>query len=260
MATFLRNPRPIGGPPGVAAAARCRDNAPMTSSPWTERLRGRLIVLDGPDGCGKSTQRSRLVDWLRTSGLDASEVREPGGTAIGERIRAILLDPACGEMDLRCEMLLYMASRSQLCRERIMPALAGGGTVVSDRFISSTLAYQGTAGGLSFSEIAAVGEVATGGLLPDLTVILDVDDTIASTRMAAERDRIEQRSVEFHRRVREGFLEQARRWPSRYAVVDAGPAPELVFAALIEQLQIRSARWEESRHGAERITGAPARR
>lgn len=212
----------------------------MTSIPWTERLRGRLIVLDGPDGCGKSTQRTRLVEWLRRAGLDATEVREPGGTAIGERIREILLDPACSEMDLRCEMLLYMASRSQLCRERILPALSAGGTVVSDRFLSSTLAYQGTAGGLSFAEIAAVGEVATGGLRPDLTVILDVDERIAATRMAAERDRIEQRSPEFHRRVREGFLEQARRWPDRYAVLDASRSPDEVFEALRSRLEAAS--------------------
>ena len=232
----------------------------MTSSTWTERLRGRLIVLDGPDGCGKSTQRTRLVEWLRSAGLDASEVREPGGTAIGERVREILLDPACAEMDLRCEMLLYMASRSQLCRERIMPALASGGTVVSDRFISSTLAYQGTAGGLSFAEISAVGEVATGGLQPDLTVILDVDDTIAATLMAAERDRIEQRSVEFHRRVREGFLAQARQWPSRYAVIDASPPPEAVFDELVSQLEIRSSRWEPSSHLADPTTAESVRR
>ncbi len=232
----------------------------MTSSPWTERLRGRLIVLDGPDGCGKSTQRTRLVEWLRSVGLDASEVREPGGTAIGERIREILLDPACAEMDLRCEMLLYMASRSQLCRERIMPALAGGGTVVSDRFISSTLAYQGTAGGLSFSEIAAVGEVATGGLLPDLTVVLDVDETVAATRMAAERDRIEQRSAEFHRRVREGFLEQARRWPNRYAVIDAAPPPEIVFDELITRLEARSSGWEPAGPRNNQAAAASGRR
>jgi dTMP kinase len=231
----------------------------MTSPAWTERLRGRLIVLDGPDGCGKSTQRSRLVEWLREAGLEPSEVREPGGTAIGERIREILLDPACAEMDLRCEMLLYMASRSQLCRERIFPALSGGGTVVSDRFISSTLAYQGTAGGLSFSEIAAVGDVATGGLLPDLTVILDVEDAIAASRMAAERDRIEQRGPEFHRRVREGFLEQARRWPKRYVVIDASPAPEVVFEALLAQLETRAETWEDSRHLAGGSIGEASR-
>ncbi|MFZ9692315.1 MAG: dTMP kinase [Phycisphaerales bacterium] len=231
----------------------------MTLNPWTERLRGRLIVLDGPDGCGKSTQRTRLVEWLGGAGLEPSEVREPGGTAIGERIREILLDPSCAEMDLRCEMLLYMASRSQLCRERIFPALAAGGTVVSDRFISSTLAYQGTAGGLSFSEIAGVGEVATGGLLPDLTVILDVDDAISASRMAAERDRIEQRSIEFHRRVREGFLEQARRWPDRYAVIAASPSPDVVFEELLGHLQTRSADWKHSPHLAGRAVGGATR-
>ncbi len=186
-----------------------------------------------------------LLGWLGQRGLDPVEVREPGGTAIGERIREILLDPACEEMDLRCEMLLYMASRSQLCRERIAPALAEGATVVSDRFLSSTLAYQGTAGGLSFEEIAAVGSVATGGIEPDLTVILDVDEAIADERLPADRDRIEQRGPEFHRRVRAGFLEQARVWPDRYAVVDTTPPPEEVFAALLDRLQSAALRWQQ---------------
>lgn len=202
-----------------------------------------MLVLDGPDGCGKSTQVARLSQWLRDHHLEPVEVREPGGTAIGERIRSILLDPACEEMDLRCEMLLYMASRAQLCLEKIRPALAAGRTVLSDRFLSSTLAYQGTAGGLSAESIVAVGEVATEGIRPDLTVILDVDERIAATRLSPLLDRIEQRGLDFHRRVREGYLDQVRRWPDRYALLDATQPPEAVFEQLVSVLAAVTARW-----------------
>jgi len=208
-----------------------------------QSLHGRFLVLDGPDGCGKSTQLARLADWLGSIGADPITVREPGGTAIGERIREVLLDPACSEMDLRCEMLLYMASRAQLCRERIRPALAVGRTVIADRFVSSTLAYQGTAGGLSPEAIAAVGRVATEDLEPDLTVVLDVDETVAASRLSPVLDRIEQRGIEFHRRVRAGFLEQARRWPDRHEVVDTSPPPEIVFRAIESAIERHAAHW-----------------
>ncbi len=208
-------------------------------------LRGRLLVLDGPDGCGKSTQLALLAEWLRAIGAIPVTVREPGGTAIGERIRDVLLDPACSEMDLRCEMLLYMASRAQLCRERIRPALAAGRTVIADRFISSTLAYQGTAGGLAPDAIAAVGEIATEGLVPDLTVILDVDETVAAKRLSPVLDRIEQRGIEFHRRVRQGYLEQVRRWPDRHEIVDTSPPPDVVFRSVEAAIERHAVRWND---------------
>ncbi|MHC4833258.1 MAG: dTMP kinase, partial [Planctomycetota bacterium] len=208
-------------------------------------LRGRLLVLDGPDGCGKSTQLALLAKWLRAIGAIPVTVREPGGTAIGERIRDVLLDPACSEMDLRCEMLLYMASRAQLCRERIRPALAAGRTVIADRFISSTLAYQGTAGGLAPDAIAAVGEIATEGLVPDLTVILDVDETVAAKRLSPVLDRIEQRGIEFHRRVRQGYLEQVRRWPDRHEIVDTSPPPDVVFRSVETAIERHAVRWND---------------
>jgi dTMP kinase len=207
------------------------------------RMKGRFVVLDGPDGCGKSTQLARLVRWCAAAGVAVEEVREPGGTAIGERIRSILLDPACSEMDLRCEMLLYMASRAQLCAERIRPALAAGRAVLSDRFTSSTLAYQGTAGGLSFDEIDRTAEVATQGVAPDLTIVLDLDERTAASRLSPLLDRIEQRGSEFHRRVREGFLQQVERWPHRYARVDSGHHPDAVFEAILGVLVERSAHW-----------------
>ena len=118
---------------------------------WIDQLKGRFLVFDGPDGSGKTTQFRRLAAWLTEQGLDVVEVREPGGTPIGEQIRSILLDTANAEMTVCCEMLLYMASRSQLVDELITPARKRGAVVLADRFISSTLAYQGTAGGLDGS-------------------------------------------------------------------------------------------------------------
>ena len=185
------------------------------------KLAGRFIVFDGPDGSGKSTQISRLVERARGAGLVVREVREPGGTSIGEQIRTILLDPVNAEMTLGCEMLLYMASRSQLVEREIKPALERGELVIADRFVSATLAYQGTAGGLSVDWIQAVAEVAVAGTWPDLTIILDVDDSVAARRLNPLLDLIELKGREFHKKVREGFLEQAERWPERYTVIDA---------------------------------------
>ena len=185
------------------------------------KLAGRFIAFDGPDGSGKSTQINRFVKKAREGGLIVREVREPGGTSIGEQIRQILLDPINAEMTLGCEMLLYMASRSQLVEREIKPALERGELVVADRFVSATLAYQGTAGGLSIDWIQAVAEVAVAGSWPDLTIILDVDDSVAAERLNPLLDRMELKGFDFHRKVREGFLDQAKRWPERYTVIDA---------------------------------------
>ena len=203
-------------------------------APWIQGLGGRFLVLDGPDGSGKSTQFARFAEHCRSSGLAVCEVREPGGTSIGEQIRAVLLDPVNTQMSLRCEMMLYMASRSQLIEETIGPALQRGELVLADRFISSTLAYQGTAGGMDRQEILAVGRVAVAGHWPDLTVIFDVDGDVAGTRLDPQPDRVEQKGAAFQRRVREGFLDQAAADPDRYLVIDASPDAEAVFAALLD--------------------------
>ena len=205
-------------------------------------LAGRFVVFDGPDGSGKSTQFRRFADLCRTGGLTVSEVREPGGTAIGERIREILLDPIHAEMAMNCEMLLYMASRAQLMQERILPSLSAGHLVLGDRFTSSTLAYQGSAGGLPLDGIMAVGKVAAENHQPDLTVIFDVDETVAAKRLSANLDRIEQRPAEFHRKVRGGFLQQAKDYPGRYAVIDASREPDAVFAELLATVTVRLGR------------------
>ena len=222
---------------------------------WMRALGGRFVVFDGPDGSGKSTQFRRFSDIARAAGVDVVEVREPGGTPIGEKIRAILLDPANSEMTTRAEMLLYMASRAQLFEQRIAPAIASGALVLADRFVSSTLAYQGTAGGIAEAEILAVGEVATGNRWPDLTVVFDVPTEVALRRLSPLLDRMEQKGADFHARVRAGYLAQARRWPERYAVVDSGVGPDEVTAALLRSVR----EWSARAAGAPRPSPAAAR-
>jgi len=226
--------------------------------PWLTALAGRFLVFEGPDGSGKSTQFRRIVDLCRAGGVTVCEVREPGGTAIGERIRAILLDQTLDHMALRCEMMLYMASRAQLVEQRIRPALAARHLVIADRFVSSTYAYQGAAGGLPAEEIRAVAEVAIRGAHPDLVIVFDVDEITAARRTkgvekGANRngnppsaptlglfdDRIEQRGHEFQRKVRQSYLDQAAGDPAHHLVIDASRGPEEVWAALLAGLAAR---------------------
>lgn len=222
-------------------------SAPSASSvppPPARLLRayaGRFIVFEGPDGSGKSTQFRRLIDALNAAGVACTPVREPGGTVTGERIREVLLDRANTGMSLRCEMLLYMASRAELVEQVILPSLRAGHLVLADRFVSSTLAYQGSAGGLAFADIAAVARVATRGLQPDLVVLFDIDADAAARRLNPLLDRMESKGREFHRRVREGYLEQARSNPQRFAVINAARTPDQVWADLLRVLDERAA-------------------
>jgi len=227
------------------------DIAPtVADTAWMSSLGGCFVVFDGPDGSGKSTQFRRFADIARATGLEVVEVREPGGTAIGEKIRAILLDPANAEMTTRSEMLLYMASRAQLYEQRIAPAIASGALVLADRFVSSTLAYQGTAGGIDEEEILAVGKVATGNHWPDLTVVFDVDTAVAMKRLSPLLDRMEQKGMDFHARVRSGYLAQATRWAHRYAVVNASVAPDAVTHGLLVAVAAWTAQRSAIRSGA----------
>ncbi len=209
---------------------------------WTARLRGRFLVFEGPDGSGKTTQLHKLTRVLRDAGLTVCEVREPGGTPIGERVRDILLDPIHDEMDVRCEMMLYMASRAQLVAQRIIPALERGEVVLADRFVQSTLAYQGTAGGLPGDEILAVARAACGRAWPDLVLVYDVDEQTAASRLNPLLDRMEQKGAAFHRKVRGGYLQQAKDDPDRYLVIDATRAEAEVHAATLELLAARTER------------------
>jgi dTMP kinase len=217
----------------------------MTS--WAEQLAGRFVVFDGPDGSGKTSQLRRFSGWCAEAGLEVRVVREPGGTEIGEQIRGVLLDPANQEMTLLCEMLLYMASRAQLVEEMVGPALARGELVIADRFISSTLAYQGAGGGLDADAILAVGRIALGACWPDLVVVFDVDEKTAARRMglAADAagtlfaDRMERKTLEYRQRVREDYRRQAKDEPGRYLLIDAKPDEETVFARLLDAMEKR---------------------
>lgn len=187
-----------------------------------------FVSLDGLDGTGKSTQCRRLVEWLRAAGRDVEHVIDPGGTPLGAQLREILLGRA-EPMAVRAEALLFMASRAELVETRVRPALARGAVVVSDRFTLSNVAYQGHAGGLDPDEVWAVGRMATGGLEPDLTLVLDLDVEAAQLRLGRAPDRMESRALEYRRRVRAGFLAEAARRPERVRVIDAGRDADAVW-------------------------------
>jgi dTMP kinase len=204
--------------------------------------RGLFLTLDGPDGGGKTTQAARLADWLRSRGREVVTCRDPGGTALGDRLRRILLDRSTVSLSLRAEMLLYMASRAQLVEEVIGPALRSGQVVVSDRYLLANIVYQGDAGGLPADEIARVGRAATGGLMPDLTLILDIAPGAARARVGGARDRIEERPDDYHDRVRAGFLRVARDgggpdYPAPIVVIDAAADPEAVFRRICSEVE-----------------------
>lgn len=184
---------------------------------------GALIVLDGPDGCGKSTQASLLVASLRRSGRRVLHLREPGGTRLGEALRALLLDPAGARRSARAEALLFVAARAEIASQRIAPALRRGTVVVCERFTSSTVVYQGRARGLEPRDIESIDRFARDGVEPRLTIVLDVPPETGLRRVASARamDRVERRPLAYHRRVRRAFLEWAARKRGRAVVVDA---------------------------------------
>ena len=202
------------------------------------KLAGKFIVIDGPDGAGKTTQAKLLSEFLTDSGLDICRIRDPGGTAIGDEIRTILLDRRHGRMNVQCELMLYMASRAQLACEVIVPALADGKCVLGDRYVSSTVAYQG-AGGADVEAITQAARIAVGETMPDLTVILDIDPQVGLARAArdGQADRIESKDIEYHRGVREIFLSQARNEPERFTVIPAQGSVDQIQQQLRETLQ-----------------------
>ncbi len=209
-----------------------------------DHLRKKFIVFDGNEGCGKSTQARMLQQTLEKAGIPTKLVRDPGTTRIGELIREILLDPANTDMSMRCEMLLYMAAQAQMMTEIIQPALEEGRTVISDRFISSTLAYQLGGDGLTEADILAVGQVAINKHWPDMTIILDLpvrespkfalfsDDPTAGDK----KDRIELRSMEYHEKVRQNYLRQSKIRRGTYHILEAVGGPEKVHAEVMRLL------------------------
>lgn len=192
----------------------------------------RFIAVEGIDGAGKTTQARLLVERLRRSGRDVVACRDPGSTATGDAIRDILLHRHDLAVGATAEMLLYMAARSQLVSEVILPALRRGAWVVSDRFLLSTVVYQGHAGGLDPDCIRRVGLIATGGLAPAITLVFEVDPATAATRLAgrgdAPLDKLESRGEGFRLRLREGFRLEALRHPDTIRIVDAAGPPEAV--------------------------------
>lgn len=223
-----------------------------------ERLRGRFLVFDGPDGCGKSTQHQMLKDVLIEADGDVVSCRDPGGTAIGDRIRSVLLDHDLGEMDIACEVLLFMASRAQLTCEVIRPALAAGKIVLCDRFVTSTCAYQGAAG-YDPRRVIELAAFAIGDCWPDLTILLEIDAEEGLGRIGrrphhagrnrrksagepdlfagANPDAMEARPLQFHRRVRELFQQVGEYYPRPIATVDGRGDVDAVHQRIVEALQ-----------------------
>ena len=175
-----------------------------------EKFAGKFIVLDGPDGCGKSTHSRLLIEWLEEQGVPTVGFRDPGDTEIGEKIRDILLNPDHDKMDTRTELLLYMAARAQLWAEKIRPALEARQCVVLDRWLSSTCAYQGYAGGFGIENVIKIAADCLERVWPDLTVVLDVDLETSRRRLKEQLDRMELKGMQYHSMVREGFLKLAQ--------------------------------------------------
>ena len=200
---------------------------------------GRFIVFEGGEATGKSTQAALLAERL-----GAVLTREPGGTAVGRSLRTLVLDPAVARLDPRAEALVMLADRAQHVAEVIRPALDRGDVVVSDRFSGSTLAYQGYARGLDVAELAGLSAWATGGLEPDLVILLDVPAAEAVARLGGDLDRMEGAGADFHRRVAEGYRSLAAADPSRWCVVDgSGTVAEVsarVEAAFVQWSAVRS--------------------
>jgi len=180
-----------------------------------------FITLDGIDGTGKTTQMRLLGEWFGSQGIDAVLCRDPGGTALGESVRELLLTKSTTIIGRRAELLLYMASRAQLVEEIIAPALDSGKTVVCDRFVLASVCYQGHAGGLPPEEIWDLGRIATAGIEPDLTLLLDLPVAAAMSRIDRQFDRMESQGQQYMERVRQGYLAEAQKDPAVIQRIDA---------------------------------------
>lgn len=207
---------------------------------------GRFIVFEGGDGAGKSTQAALLVQALRKNGHTVLHTREPGGTPIGEKLRSLVLDHGQGTVDARTEALMYAAARAAHVEQVIRPALAAGTMVVCDRYVDSSLAYQGIGRGLGEDAVRSINDFATGGLAPDLTVLLDVAPadgrsrrTVGADGRPVAEDRLESEPDEFHSRIRDAFVHFAAREPGRYLVLDAAGDVDALASSIADAVTVR---------------------
>jgi dTMP kinase len=201
--------------------------------------RGLFITFEGPDGSGKSTQARMLAERLRGAGRAVLESVEPGGTPIGQQIRRILLDPANKELAATAELLLMFAARAQNVEQWILPALAQGKIVISDRFTDSSLAYQGAGRGLGAKTVLDLDRIACHGLTPDITFCIDIDSETGLARAQARggaETRLEEQEIEFHHKVREAYHALARNEPQRFRLIDGNGTPEAIAAKIWIQL------------------------
>jgi dTMP kinase len=201
----------------------------------TSPFQAPFVVLDGIDGTGKSTQTRLLVDWLHGRGIAAIRCTDPGSTALGDKLRSILLDTG-GKLSLRSESMLFMASRAELVEKIIRPSLEAATVVICDRFLLANVVYQGHAGGLDPDELWSIGHFATLGLEPDITFVLDLPIDVAEARRGRVADRMESRGQAYQERVREGFLFEARQQPDKIEVLDASASVDALQSYLRDRL------------------------
>ena len=198
-----------------------------------------FITIEGGEGAGKTTILSGIADWLKSQGWEVVVTREPGGIPIAEKIRDVILDRAHTDMDARTEALLYAAARRQHLVQKVEPALRTGAAVLCDRFVDSSLAYQGHARGLGIGEVWAINRFAIGDLLPDLTLYLDIRPEIGLERIRSsggrEINRLDLEDLDFHRKVREGYLLLSERHPERIVTIDAEQPPERVLEQAVQE-------------------------
>ena len=192
-------------------------------------MKGKFITFEGSEGSGKSTQAALVLKYLQDEKVPVTLLREPGGVKISEAIRNILLDVKSAGIGDECETLLYMAARAQLVKEALIPALEAGTVVLCDRFLDSTIAYQGYGNGVDVKVIGQMGAFATKGIKPDLTLLFDIETERGLARTNAKKDRIELRSLEYHNQVRQGYLELARQEPKRIRVITVDKSKEEIF-------------------------------
>jgi len=198
-----------------------------------KKFSGKFIVLDGPDGCGKTTQTKLLIQWLGKQAVPTETFRDPGDTAIGEKIRQILLNPEHITMSTTAEVLLYMAARAQLWEEKIAQALMRKKCVILDRWLSSTCAYQGYAGGFGIKQVIKLATDSLKIPWPDLTIILDVDLESSANRLSGRPDRMEAKPRQYHQKVREGFIELVNQ-KKNFLIVDATGDIETVQKKILQ--------------------------